>query len=242
MKLPVKLISRARRTPMARGSRTVRPQPGITPTRECVSPNLACSLATRKSQLSASSNPPVIATPLTAPISGLLSLGNGPRMPSPFRLPSLPLPPPRFPPDDPSSFRSSPAQNAGSVPVRITTSTSVFASASRIRSGRARRTSLDKALRASGRFSVIVAMRSDTSSNTQSEFSAMPDPRGVGHRLPEPRNSEPIERWAHRGRRISGSGVRGSDGQSRSSAGRKASWRSPSFTSVEAIQPPSTPK
>ena len=59
----------------------MRPQPGITPTRVWVSPNLACSLAIRKSQLSASSNPPVTATPLIAPISGLVRRGNGPRAP-----------------------------------------------------------------------------------------------------------------------------------------------------------------
>ena len=131
MKLPVKLISRARRTPMACGSSTVRPQPGITPTRECVSPNFASVEATRKSQFSASSKPPVMATPLTAPMSGLVSAGNGPRTPSALGDPSAPVPP-RLPPLEPSSFRSRPAQNAGSAPVRMSTSTSSRASASRI--------------------------------------------------------------------------------------------------------------
>ncbi len=74
----MKLISRARRTPIACGSSTVSPQPGITPTRVCVSPKRARSDATRKSQLSASSNPPVIAGPLTAPITGFSIGGNGP--------------------------------------------------------------------------------------------------------------------------------------------------------------------
>ena len=41
----MKLISFARRTPMACGRSTVRPQPGITPTRVCVSPNFARSEA-----------------------------------------------------------------------------------------------------------------------------------------------------------------------------------------------------
>ena len=45
-----------------------------------VSPNLARSDATRKSQFSASSNPPVTATPLIAPISGFDSRGSGPRV------------------------------------------------------------------------------------------------------------------------------------------------------------------
>ena len=47
------------------------PQPGITPTRAWVSAKRAFSLAIRMSQASATSNPPVIATPLIAPITGL---------------------------------------------------------------------------------------------------------------------------------------------------------------------------
>ena len=128
IKLPVKLISRARRTPMACGNNTVSPQPGMMPTRECVSPNFACSDAMRKSQFSASSNPPVMATPLTAPMSGFEIFGNGPRTPVEFTPPSAPVPP-KFPAVSPSSFRSKPAQNAGSVPVRMRTSTSGSASA-----------------------------------------------------------------------------------------------------------------
>ena len=216
----------------------MRPQPGITPTREWVSPNLACSLATRKSQLSASSNPPVMATPLTAPISGLLTFGNGPRMPSPLRPPSAPLPPPRLPADDPSSFRSSPAQNAGSVPVRIRTSTSAFASASRIRSGSSRSTSLDSALRASGRLSVIVAIRSRHLEQYAVIASSIPRPCPIlAHDAARSRN---VPR--SRAQRANSGIVRVERGYSRSSAGRKASCRSPSFTSVEAIQPPSAPK
>ena len=129
MKLPVKLISRARRTPIAWGRSTVRPQPGITPTRVWVSPNLACSLAIRKSQLSASSNPPVTATPLIAPISGLVRRGKGPRAPLRAGAFSDPPPEPELIPVEPSSFRSSPAQNAGSAPVSTITLTSSSASA-----------------------------------------------------------------------------------------------------------------
>ena len=151
---------------MACGSSTVSPQPGITPTREWVSPNLARSDAIRKSQFSASSNPPVMATPLIAPMSGLVTFGNGPRVPVELRVPSAPLPPPRLPADDPSSLRSSPAQNAGSAPVRISTSTSSSASASCITLGSRASSSLDSALRALGRLSVMVAMRSLTSSST----------------------------------------------------------------------------
>ena len=183
-KLPVKLISRARRTPIACGSSTVRPHPGITPTRVWVSPNLACSEATRKSQLRASSNPPVTATPLTAPISGLATCGNGPRVPVDVAPPSAPLPATEVAADEPSSLRSSPAQNAGSAPVRINTSTSSRASASCITSGSRRSSSLDSALRALGRLSVIVAMRSVTS-------------RRTGRRCPGPRSpGQCRRRWS----------------------------------------------
>ena len=166
MKLPVKLISRALRNPMAWGNKTVRPQPGITPTRAWVSPNLAFSEATKKSQLSANSNPPVMATPLTAPIRGLSSNGNGPRTPSELGRPSAPEPDPRLAPVEPSSLRSSPAQNAGSLPVKMMTSTSSDAFACFISCGKSFKTSNDRALRAAGRFKVIVAMRSSISSKT----------------------------------------------------------------------------
>ena len=127
-KLPVKLISRARRTPIASTSRTAPPQPGCSPTRAWVSPNSARSEATRKSQLSAISRPPVIAGPLIAPISGARSGGIGP----PRRAASVSArPPPMMPPVAPSSLRSSPAQNAGSAPVRTIASTASSASSSR---------------------------------------------------------------------------------------------------------------
>src|SRR4051794_11302478 len=178
-KLPVKLISRARRTPIACGSSTVRPQPGMTPTRVWVSPNRARSEATRKSQLRASSKPPVMAKPLTAPMTGLATSGYGPRVTSP------PPPAPRLLALEPSSLRSRPAQKAGSAPVRIITSTSSRPSASTMSCGSRRRTSLDRALRASGRFSVMVAMRSRTSSKTGSVMrrTVSPAPGGAGLRL-----------------------------------------------------------
>ena len=126
MKLPVKLISRARRMPIACGSSTDSPQLGITPTRAWVSPNFARSDATRKSQLSASSKPPVTAAPLTAPTSGLVIVPNGPRASRddtdvPAASSSLEL--------SASCWRSRPEQNAGSAPVRIITSTSPSCSA-----------------------------------------------------------------------------------------------------------------
>ena len=53
------------------GEQHVRPQSGMIPTRAWVSANAARSDATRKSHRSASSNPPVTATPLIAPMTGL---------------------------------------------------------------------------------------------------------------------------------------------------------------------------
>ena len=59
------------RGPTACGSRTDMPQLGSNPTRACVSAKRAFSDAIRMSQHSAISNPPVTATPLIAPITGL---------------------------------------------------------------------------------------------------------------------------------------------------------------------------
>src|SRR5690606_16232802 len=60
------------------------------------------------------------------------------------------------------------------APVRMTTSTSGSASARRTASGSSRRTSADRALRASGRLRVTVAMRSATSYSTTSDTRVEP--------------------------------------------------------------------
>ena len=65
-KLPVKLSSFARLIPIIRLNFCDRPQPGTMPTRACVSAKRALLLAISTSQASATSNPPVIATPLIA--------------------------------------------------------------------------------------------------------------------------------------------------------------------------------
>ena len=78
MKLPVAVISRARRRPTAWGRVTVSPHRGWTPMRAWVSAKRARSEATRKSQLRANSRPPVTATPLMAPMIGL-AVGRVPR-------------------------------------------------------------------------------------------------------------------------------------------------------------------
>ena len=98
-------------------SSTVSPQPGITPTRACVSANRARSDAIRKSQPSATSNPPVTATPFTAPISSFVRGGNAPRhgnRPSASRLPMSAKPSPAaVVAPEPNSLRSTPALERG---------------------------------------------------------------------------------------------------------------------------------
>src|SRR5262249_49627123 len=71
-KFPVRLISFARRRPTVWGRNTLIPPPGVTPTRAWVSPNVARSDATRKSQPRASSKPPVTAGPVIAPVTRLV--------------------------------------------------------------------------------------------------------------------------------------------------------------------------
>ena len=144
MKLPVTLISRARRWPIASASSTVSPHPGMMPTRACVSAKRARSEATRKSHVSATSKPPVTAAPLTAPITGLAVSGNGRISSSSLRTMW------RTSESVVSAFRSTPAQNAGSAPVSTMASTSSRASHAAIVSGSAAVSAGLSALRDSG--------------------------------------------------------------------------------------------
>ncbi len=161
-KLPVTLISLARRWPTASARSTVSPQPGMMPTRAWVSAKRARSDATRKSHVSATSKPPVTAAPLTAPMTGFVVSGNG-RMSSSspatmcFTSESLP-----------SDLRSTPAQNAGSAPVSTMASTSSRASHAAIASGSAAVNAGSSALRAAGRLRVTTATRSATSTRITS--------------------------------------------------------------------------
>jgi len=123
-KLPLSDSSLAREMPISRDSFWLSPQPGITPTRAWVSANRAFSLAIIMSQASATSNPPVMATPLIAPITGLrhdsialAGLSEG----------SVALAAPR--PRVPSSLRSSPAVKAR-VPAPVSTTARTELSAS----------------------------------------------------------------------------------------------------------------
>src|ERR1700722_3207346 len=143
------------------------------PTRAWVSANRARSDATRNVHWSAISNPPVAATPLMAPMTGFSITGrkrNRPLVSRPGPCPSgrasteggaSPV----------SSLRSTPAEKAGSEPVRITASTSGSLPAVPIASHNAYMSARFSALRASGRFRVSVAIRSSTSTITSGSSS-----------------------------------------------------------------------
>ena len=193
-------ISLARRTPMAAGSSTVRPQPGMMPTRAWVSAKRARSEATRKSQARATSKPPVIATPLIAPMTGVAMVGNGPLslaspgvalppspsarllLPPTAALPTAPASDSASGPPAASSLRSMPAQKAGSAPVRTMARTSSRSSSSWRVVGSAFRSARLSALRASGRLSVTVATGPSISTSTMSSGTATPPRRPVGSR------------------------------------------------------------
>ena len=151
------LIRRAMPTPTFCGRRTLSPQVGSSPTLAWVSANLARSEAIRMSQYSASSSPPVTAAPLIAPITGLPIGGHLGEMSGSSVV-------------FPSSLRSSPAQNTGSAPVTMTTSTASSFSASRRAAKNWPRSAADSALRDSGRLNVMVRTRSVVS------MSRMPEP------------------------------------------------------------------
>ena len=109
------------------------PHPGMMPTRAWVSAKRARSDATRKSQVSATSKPPVTAAPLMAPITGFVVSGNG-RISvvgvAAHHVADLGVGRSRL-------LRSTPAQNAGSAPVSTMASTSSRASHAAIASGSA---------------------------------------------------------------------------------------------------------
>ncbi len=128
------------------------------PMRAWVSANAARSDATRKSHASATSKPPVMATPFTAPMSGVSIGGTGPR--PAVVSPAAPVSPSAAPSVAASSFRSSPAQKAGSAPVSTMAATESSASSSPMVCQSALRSSVLRALRACGRFRVTVATAS----------------------------------------------------------------------------------
>src|SRR3984957_13567001 len=148
-------MRRATPIPTFCGNRTLSPHVGSRPTRAWVSANRACSDAIRMSQYSVSSSPPVTAAPLIAPITGLVNGGQRGEMSGRADCP-------------PSSLRSSPAQNTGSVPVRMTTSTASSVSASARAAKNWSRSAADNALRDCGGFKVRVRTRSSVWINRMS--------------------------------------------------------------------------
>ena len=105
----------ARFSPICRGSRCRPPASAASPTRGSGSAKVAFSEAMMRSQASAISKPPPMATPLTA---AMIGLSQSKREVSPAK---PPLSQPRFPPAA-CHFRSLPAQNALSpAPVTIAT-------------------------------------------------------------------------------------------------------------------------
>src|SRR5690242_21833575 len=134
------------------------------------------------SQLSTSSSPPVTAAPFTAAITGLLTGAHGPVPPD--------AAPRRTDPCWPISFRSTPAQKAGSVPVRITARTSSSASTVAIATPSRVSSSPLIALRDAGRLSVIVATALSTSSRTTGSVMGPLLKRSVGVRVAVARQAE----------------------------------------------------
>ena len=165
-KLPVSDSSLARASPIRRESFCDRPQPGMTPTRACVSAKRACGEATIRSQARASSKPPVIAGPLMAPMMGPVNA---------FIAPSTSTSPvsPIVAGWAPSSFRSSPAQKARPAPVRTTTRALGSCASARNADVRCTRSARDSAFIACGRFRVRTTVPSKGRSISSSADSGM---------------------------------------------------------------------
>ncbi len=152
-KLPVSDSSLARLIPIVRDSFCDSPQPGIIPTLAWVSANRAFSDPINTSQAKASSNPPVIATPLIAPTTGLRHCSTALTGLAAGWL-ALAAPSPSLP----NSSRSSPAVNARvPAPVSTTARTRSSRSSAIIASASAARKSRDSAFIADGRLSVTSA-------------------------------------------------------------------------------------
>ncbi len=141
--------------PIRRESFCDRPQPGMMPTRACVSAKRALVEAINKSQASASSNPPVMATPLTAPITGFPHCSTAS---TGLSSAESALAAPRLAVSAPSSLRSSPAVKARvPAPVSTTARTAASAATCRITAASSRRSAPDSAFIASGRLRVTIA-------------------------------------------------------------------------------------
>ena len=142
----------ARFRPIWRGSRCTPPASAARPTRGSGSAKVAFSDAMMRSQASAISKPPPIATPLTAAMIGLSQSNREVRPAKP------PLSQPRLPPAA-CHFRSLPAQNALSpAPVTIATHCSGSAEKSSNTLLSSKCASICSALYTSGRDSVTIVI------------------------------------------------------------------------------------
>ena len=135
------------------------PHPGCIPIFTCVSAKEACSDAIRKSQFSASSNPPVMAGPFIAPMIGLSHAASTSESPFPSPRGSIRL-------SVAIAFRSSPEQKAVPAPVSTAARISMSDATVSMQSYRFFNRSWFSALRRSGRFSVMSATPFSFSNNT----------------------------------------------------------------------------
>src|SRR5882757_70862 len=148
----VRIMPMARLSPICRGSRCTPPASAARPTRGSGSAKVAFSEAMIRSQASAISNPPPIATPLTA---AMIGLSQSKREVSPAK---PPLSVPRLPPAA-CHFRSLPAQNALSpAPVTMATHWSGSAEKSSNTLLSSKCASICSALNTSGRDRVIMVI------------------------------------------------------------------------------------
>ena len=122
-------------------------------------PNLATLLATTRSQESTISVPPATAGPSTAAIRGLVRVRRTRPAKPPRSVESLAEP-------EAIALRSAPAQNDGPLPHRIPIHRSASDSRRSIAASRSSASCWLTALRASGRFSVMIATRPRTSKVT----------------------------------------------------------------------------
>ena len=155
MMSPVKTSSLARAMPTGRGRSQVPPPSTARPILQKSSPNCARSVATMRSQQSARFDPAPTAYPSTIAMvgSGKFTSRSTARLRSPTRTcPSAAVLRWRM------FVTSPPAQKWPPAPVRMTTRAAGFASISSSASRSSRRIAKSSALRASGRFRVIVAM------------------------------------------------------------------------------------
>ena len=194
----VRIMPIARFSPICRGSRCNPPASAARPTRGSGNANVAFSEAMMRSQASAISKPPPMATPLTA---AMIGLSQSKREVSPA---NPPLSQPRFPPAA-CHFRSLPAQNALSpAPVTIATHCAGSAENSSNTLSSSKCASVCSALYTSGRDSVtiVIGPLRVTAENFKSMFApvlfSMAPNACSDTSSPARRGGHPITQWTSR--------------------------------------------